>query len=77
MGPVGTAFVHRLKRHALVRGYKQFVVEPVRITRAHGLRELHRRRGLKVVLFIIFYYLVRDTLIYLLVPMLIARSLMG
>lgn len=77
MTHVGTALARRLKRLALARHYKRLVMEPVRITRAYGLMEVRRRRGWKVFLFIIFYYLIRDTLIYLLVPLLIARGLMG
>lgn len=42
--------------------------------RQHGWRGLLKRRGWTLVLLIVAYYLVRDTVLYILVPLAIAAG---
>lgn len=58
---------------APVRLYRFAVVESLLIVKERGLRELLRRRGWKFVAGVIAYYCVRDTLIYVVLPLLVAR----
>lgn len=58
-----------------MRLYRYAVIDSLFIVKRHGVRELLRRRGWKFVAGIIGYYFVRDTLLYVVVPLLIARGL--
>lgn len=64
--------------HALHRVwglYRYAVPESVGIVRRHGWRELLRRRGWKFFAVIVAYYVVRDTLLYIVLPLCVARGL--
>ena len=56
------------------RLYRYAVIDSLLIVRRHGLRELLRQRGWRFVAGIVAYYLVRDTLLYVVVPLCIARG---
>ena len=58
-----------------VRLYRYAVIDSLRIVKRRGLRELLRRRGWKFIAAVIAYYLVRDSLLYIVVPLLVARGL--
>jgi len=60
---------------APVQLYRYAVLDSLRIARSHGLRELLRRRGWRFFATVIAYYLVRDTVLYIVVPFCIARGL--
>lgn len=60
---------------APVRLYRYVVVDSLLIVRRHGWRELLRQRGWKFFAGVLAYYLVRDTVLYLVVPLLVARGL--
>ena len=57
-----------------VRLYRYAIIDSLLIVRRHGLRALVHRRGWKFVAAVVAYYLVRDTLIYIVVPICIARG---
>jgi hypothetical protein len=57
------------------RLYRYVVIDSVLIVKRHGLRELLRQRGWKFLAAVIAYYLVRDTLLYVIVPLCVARGL--
>ena len=57
------------------RLYRCLVIDSLLIAKRHGLRELLRQRGWKFIAAVIAYYLVRDSLLYILVPLLVARGL--
>jgi hypothetical protein len=59
----------------LQRFYRYAVKDTYLILRSHGIREVVRRRGWKFLAGVLAYYLVRDTLIYLVVPLLVARGI--
>jgi hypothetical protein len=52
-----------------------FLLEYVQIWRKEGFRALIKKKGWKVVVLIICYYLVRDSILYILIPYLIARGI--
>ena len=52
-----------------------FIFEYVQIWRKEGFRALIKKKGWKVVVLIICYYLVRDSILYLLIPYLIAKGI--
>ncbi len=58
-----------------LRLYRRVVIDSLRIVRHYGLRELLRQRGWKFVAAIATYYLVRDTLVYVIIPLCIARGI--
>lgn len=51
------------------------VIESLLIVRRHGLRELFRQRGWRFVAAVVTYYLVRDTILYILLPLWVARGI--
>jgi hypothetical protein len=57
-----------------VRLYRYVVIDSLLIAKHRDLRELLRRRGWRFVAAVIAYYLVRDTLLYVVVPLLVARG---
>ena len=57
------------------RLYRYAVLESLHIARRHGLRELLRQRGRKFIAAVFAYYLVRDTLLYIIIPLCIARGI--
>ena len=59
----------------LPRFYRYAVIDSLLIAKRHGLRELLRQRGWKFIAAVIAYYLVRDSLLYIVVPLLLARGL--
>jgi hypothetical protein len=60
---------------APVRLYRFAVIDSLLIVKQHGIRELLRRRGWKFVAGVCGYYLVRDTLLYIVLPVCLARGL--
>lgn len=71
-------FVAKTLRHSfLFRLYKHYVIDSILIIKEFGFKALLRRRGLKFVLVIVAYYLVRDTILYILIPYGVARGLFG
>jgi len=57
------------------RLYRHAITDSLLILKRDGFRELLRQRGWKFFAAIVAVYLVRDTLLYLVVPRLIARGL--
>ena len=64
-----------LKENYLVSLYKYYIIDSVFIIKNRGFKELLRTRGLKFILVVIAYYLVRDSFIYLVIPFLAASGL--
>jgi hypothetical protein len=60
--------------HFPLRLYRDTIVESVRIIRSGGFRELLRRRGWRFVGAVLAYYIIRDSLIYIVLPLGIARG---
>ncbi len=64
-----------LGKFPLVSLYKTHIIDSVIIARREGIRELIRKRGKKVLLFVVAYYTVRDTLVYIILPLCIAKGI--
>lgn len=60
---------------APVRLYRYAIIDSLLIVKRHGLRELLRERGWKFIAAVIAYYFVRDSLLYIVVRLAVARSL--
>ncbi len=61
----------------LFRLYKYYISDSIMIAKNHGIKELFKRKGWKFLLIVISYYAVRDTLIYLVIPYLAAKGIIG
>ena len=64
-----------LKENYLISMYRYYIIDSVFIIKNRGFKELLRTRGLKFILVVIAYYIVRDSLIYLVIPFLAASGL--
>lgn len=61
----------------LFRLYKYYIIDSILIVKKEGFRQLFRKRGWKFLLVIISYYAIRDTIIYIILPYLLARGFGG
>ena len=69
-------YVNRLAtKNIYLRLYKYYIIDSIVLVKREGFKALLRERGWKVFAFIIGYYLVRDTIIYVLIPLLVANGL--
>jgi hypothetical protein len=57
------------------RLYRYAILDTLRIVKAGGLRELLRQRGWRFVAVVVACYLVRDTLLYAVLPLVVARGI--
>jgi hypothetical protein len=62
------------KRYFLVPG---FIREYVAIWRREGFKALLKKKGWRVVALIIVYYLIRDSILYIFIPYMIAKGLLS
>lgn len=69
------SFAQTLRQNFLFKLYQHYVIDSILLVKQFGFKELLRRRGLKFFCVLIGYYLVRDTLLYVLLPYAIARGL--
>ncbi len=61
---------------AIGRLYRYWIFDSIGHLRRGGPRELIRQRGWRFVIIVVAYYLVRDTLLYIVLPLLIARGIL-
>jgi len=66
-----------INKFILFKFYKYYIIDSIIIVKNHGLKELFKRRGWKFLLIIISYYAVRDSVIYIIIPFLIAKGFIG
>ena len=64
-----------IQQNPLFKVYKYYIIDSVLILKRHGFRELVRQRGWKFLFAIAGYYLIRDTVLYVAVPLLVAHGL--
>ncbi len=55
--------------------YKYYFIDSIKIVKESGFKELLKKRGWKFLLIIISYYIVRDSILYIIIPYLIAIGL--
>ena len=66
-----------INKFILFKFYKYYIIDSIIIVKNHGLKELFKRRGWKFLLIIVSYYAVRDTVIYIIIPYLVAKGIIG
>lgn len=59
-------------RSRLVPG---FIREYAKIWKVEGFKALLKQKGWKVIVIVFFYYLIRDSFLYILLPYLIAKGI--
>jgi hypothetical protein len=64
-----------LQENFLFSIYRHYIIDSVLIIKNRGIKELLRTRGLKFILVVIVYYIIRDSMIYFVIPYLVARGL--
>ena len=62
-------------RNILIRFYKYYIIDSILIIKREGFKALLKKRGWKVFAVVIGYYTVRDTILYIVVPVLVARGI--
>ena len=65
-----------VQQNVLFRVYQHYIIDSALILKRCGFRELVRQRGWKFLLAICGYYLLRDTVLYLAIPLCVARGLL-
>lgn len=70
-----TLIAKTIRQNFLFRFYKHYIIDSIFIVKQFGFKELLRRRGWKFFLVIVGYYLIRDTLVYIIIPFCIAKGL--
>jgi hypothetical protein len=70
------AVLKSVNKFILVRLYKYYVIDSIIITKNFGIKELIRKRGWKFLLIIVSYYTVRDSIVYILLPYLLANGIL-
>lgn len=68
------AITDRFKRNLFFRLYKAYILDSILIVKNHGFKELLKRKGLKFLVVIFLYYFIRDSIIYIIIPVLIAKG---
>lgn len=63
---------NKIKDTFIYRLYKYYILDSIIITKDEGFKILIKKRGIKFIIIIIAYYLVRDLLLYVLIPYLVA-----
>ena len=69
------AVANTISQNFLFRLYRHYIIDSIAIVKQSGFKKLIRQRGVKFFGVIFAYYLVRDTLLYLVLPFCVARGL--
>jgi len=64
-----------IRRNIVFRFYNYYIFDSLMIVKHKGFKELLRQRGWRIVLVVGGYYLVRDTVVYIIIPYCVARGL--
>ncbi len=62
-------------KNILIRFYKYYIIDSILIIKREGFKALLKKRGWKVFAVVIGYYTVRDTLLYIVIPFLVAKGI--
>ena len=62
-------------KNIIIRLYKYYIIDSIILLKREGFKALLRERGWKVFAVVIGYYAVRDTILYVLIPLLVANGL--
>jgi hypothetical protein len=69
------SFAAVAQQNLLIRMYKYYIFDSVLLVKHSGFRELIKQRGWKIFLIGGGYYLVRDTVVYIIIPYCVARGI--
>ncbi|NUM76594.1 hypothetical protein HUU40_19695 [candidate division KSB1 bacterium] len=70
-----TGAAQTVRQNILLRLYQYYILDSLLIVKQSGFKALLRQRGPKFLAIIFVYYLVRDTLLYIVLPFCLARGL--
>jgi predicted nuclease of predicted toxin-antitoxin system len=76
MNNVLTFLNHMAAKNFIIRQYKYYIIDSIIIVKNQGFKELFRQRGIKFLVIIITYYAIRDTILYIIIPLLVAKGLL-
>lgn len=62
-------------KNIFVRLYKYYIIDSILIVKREGFKALLKKRGWRVFAVIISYYALRDGIIYVLIPFLVAQGI--
>ncbi len=62
-------------KNILVRFYKYYIIDSILIVKREGFKALLKKRGWKVFTVVIGYYAIRDTVLYIIIPFLLAKKI--
>jgi hypothetical protein len=63
-------------KNIIIRIYKYYIIDSIIIVKKEGFKSLLKKRGWKIFAVVIGYYVVRDTILYILIPYLAARNIL-
>lgn len=72
---VRTGAAQAARQNILLRLYQYYILDSMLIVKQSGFKALLRQRGPKFLAIIFMYYLVRDTLLYIVLPFCLAQGL--
>ena len=67
---------HLAAKNIVIRLYKYYIIDSIVIVKTDGFKSLFRKRGWKVFAVVIGYYIVRDGILYVLIPFLVAQGIL-
>jgi len=62
-------------KNIMVRIYKYYIIDSIIIVKKEGFKSLLKKRGWKVFAVVVGYYVIRDTILYILIPYLAAMNI--
>jgi hypothetical protein len=62
-------------KNVILRLYRYYIIDSIFIVRKEGFKSLLKKRGWKIFAIVIGYYVVRDTVVYILIPYLITKNI--
>ena len=65
----------KITNNFIFRFYCYYIIDSIVMVRREGFKTLIRKRGKKVAVAIFTYYLIRDTILYIIIPFAAARGI--
>lgn len=75
MQPTMTIINKYASKNIIVRFYKYYIIDSIIIVKKEGFKSLLKKRGWKIFAVVAGYYILRDTILYILIPYLAARNI--
>lgn len=66
---------NKTSKNVIIRLYRYYIIDSIIIVRKEGFKTLLKKRGWKILAIVIGYYIVRDSIVYILIPYLIAKNI--